>query len=243
MFASTTLPRICFSLENGHDRAVIGAVDVILDLVAGQGGVQGLDGGVALVAFLHDQNVGVGLGSLRGCVLGGKSILADGEASLDCVVAVDDGKVNILHGAGQLGSLDFLDLHVMGVLGDVVDGGGQTGAVTHGDQTLSGQQLQLAGEFEAVSVQEAVQIPDAQEPQFKTLSGPIVRQARYRTRDSKSMFFLLNPGRTESVVRLPGADARRCTVLDPFTGTIMQERLNRDWTVPAVRGIFIIIEE
>ena len=108
---------------------------------------------------------------------------------------------------------------------------------------LSGQQLQLAGEFEAVSVQEAVQIPDAQEPQFKTLSGPIVRQARYRTRDSKSMFFLLNPGRTESVVRLPGADARRCTVLDPFTGTITQERLNRDWTVPAVRGIFIIIEE
>ena len=108
---------------------------------------------------------------------------------------------------------------------------------------LSGQQLQLAGEFEAVSVQEAVQIPDAQEPQFKTLSGPIVRQARYRTRDSKSMFFLLNPGRTESVVRLPGADARRCTALDPFTGTITQERLNRDWTVPAVRGIFIIIEE
>ena len=108
---------------------------------------------------------------------------------------------------------------------------------------LSGQQLQLAGEFEAVSVQEAVQIPDAQEPQFKTLSGPIVRQARYRTRDSKSMFFLLNPGRTEAVVRLPGADARRCTALDPFTGTITQERLNRDWTVPAVRGIFIIIEE
>ena len=108
---------------------------------------------------------------------------------------------------------------------------------------LSGQQLQLAGEFEAVSVQKAVQIPDAQEPQFKTLSGPIVRQARYRTRDSKSMFFLLNPGRTESVVRLPGADARRCTALDPFTGTITQERLNRDWTVPAVRGIFIIIEE
>ena len=70
-----------------------------------------------------------------------------------------------------------------------------------------------------------------------------VRQARYRTRDSKSMFFLLNPGRTESVVRLPGADARRCTALDPFTGTITQERLNRDWTVPAVRGIFIIIEE
>ena len=110
-------------------------------------------------------------------------------------------------------------------------------------KVLSGQQLQLAGEFEAVSVQEAVQIPDTQEPQFKTLSGPIVRQARYRTRDSKSMFFLLNPGRTESVVRLPGADARRCTALDPFTGTITQERLNRDWTVPAVRGIFIIIEE
>ena len=145
MFAPTTLPRICFFLENGHDRAVISAVDVILDLVAGQGGVQGLDGGVALVAFLHDQNVGVGLGSLRGCVLGGKSILADGEASLYCVVAVDDGKVNVLHGAGQLGSLDFLYLHVMGVLGDVVDGGGQTGAVTHGDQTLSGQQLQGAG--------------------------------------------------------------------------------------------------
>ena len=57
------------------------------------------------------------------------------------------------------------------------------------------------------------------------------------------MFFLLNPGRTESVVRLPGADARRCTALDPFTGTITQECLNRDWTVPAVRGIFIIIEE
>ena len=33
----------------------------------------------------------------------------------------------------------------MGVLGDVVDGRGQTGAVTHGDQALSGQQLQGAG--------------------------------------------------------------------------------------------------
>ncbi len=32
-----------------------------------------------------------------------------------------------------------------GVLGDVVDGRGQTGAVTHGDQTLSGQQQQSAG--------------------------------------------------------------------------------------------------
>ena len=33
----------------------------------------------------------------------------------------------------------------MGVLGDVVDGRGQTGTVTHGDQTLRGQQLQGAG--------------------------------------------------------------------------------------------------
>ena len=52
-----------FSLENRHNRTVIGAVDVILDLVAGQGSVQRLNGGVVLAAFLHNQYVGVGLGS------------------------------------------------------------------------------------------------------------------------------------------------------------------------------------
>ena len=145
MTAPTTLPRICFSLENRHNRTVIGAVDVILDLIAGQGSVQRLNGGVVLAAFLHNQYVGVGLGSLGGSILGSKSVLADGEAGLHCVVAVDDGEVNILHGAGQLGSLDLLDLQVVGVVGDVVDRSGQTGAVADGDQALGGQQLQSAG--------------------------------------------------------------------------------------------------
>ena len=133
------------ALENRHNRTVIGAVDVILDLVAGQGSVQRLNSGVVLAAFLHNQYVGVGLGSLGGSILGSKSVLADGEAGLHCVVAVDDGEVNILHGAGQLGSLDLLDLQVVRVVGDVVDRSGQTGAVADGDQALGGQQLQSAG--------------------------------------------------------------------------------------------------
>ena len=112
---------------------------------------------------------------------------------------------------------------------------------------LSGQQLQLAGEFEAVSVsRRQCRFRMRRSRSSKRCPARSVRQAiRYRTRDSKSMFFLLNPGRTESVVRLPGADARRDrTALDPFTGTITQETSeDRDWTVPAVRGIFIIIEE
>ena len=132
-------------LEDGHDRAVIGAVDVLLDLVAGQGGVQSLNGGVVLVALLHDKHIGVGLGSLRGCILGGKGVLTNGEASLHRVVAVDNGEINVLHGAGQLCSLNLLNLQVMGVLGDVVDRGGQTGVVTDSDQALGGQQLQSAG--------------------------------------------------------------------------------------------------
>ena len=145
MTAPTTLPRICFSLENRHNRTVIGAVDVILDLVAGQGSVQRLNGGVVLAAFLHGQNVSVGLGSLGGSILGSQSIILNRETSRQSVVAVDDGEVNILHGAGQLGSFDFLKLYVVGVLGDVVDRGGQTGVVTDGDQALGGQQLQSAG--------------------------------------------------------------------------------------------------
>ena len=38
-----------------------------------------------------------------------------------------------------------LDLQVVGVVGDVVDRSGQTGAVADGDQALGGQQLQSAG--------------------------------------------------------------------------------------------------
>ncbi len=108
---------------------------------------------------------------------------------------------------------------------------------------LSGKQLDLSGEFRFVSAQEASDIPSWQEPQFQTLSGPCVRQARYRTADGKTMFFLLNAGRTDSIVRLPGADAHRCAVFDPFTGAITEGRLNEKRTVPAVRGIFIINEE
>ena len=132
-------------LEDRHNGTVVGVVDEVLDGVAGQGSVQGLDGGVVLVAFLHDQNVGVGLGSLRRSILDGQGVGADGEAGLHCVVAVDDGEVNVLHGAGQLSSLDLLDLDVVGVLLDVVDGSGQAGAVTDGDDALGGQQLQSAG--------------------------------------------------------------------------------------------------
>ena len=132
-------------LEDRHNRAVVGVVDVILDGVAGQGGEQGLDGGIVLVAFLHNQQVGVGLGSFRRSILGGQGVLADGEASLHSVVAVDDSEVNVGDSAGQLGSLNLLNLDVVGVLLDVVDGGSQAGAVADGDDALGGQQLQSAG--------------------------------------------------------------------------------------------------
>src|SRR5699024_10016593 len=53
-------------LEQRHDRAVVGRVNVVLDVLALHSGQQRLDGGVVLAAFLDDEDVGVGLGSLRG---------------------------------------------------------------------------------------------------------------------------------------------------------------------------------
>ena len=69
------------ALENGNHRTVIGGIDVILHGLAGQGSNQCLDGGLVLVAFFYNQQVGVGLGSFRGCILNGQGVLAGREAS------------------------------------------------------------------------------------------------------------------------------------------------------------------
>src|SRR5699024_5563846 len=87
----------------------------------------------------------VGLGGFGSGILGGEGVLTGSETGLQRIVAVDDRVVHVGQRAGQLGGFQFLDLDVVRVLGDVVDGGRQTGAVPDGDDALGGQQLQGAG--------------------------------------------------------------------------------------------------
>ena len=62
------------SLEHGQNRAVVVALDELPDLIGLEGGHQGLDCLVVLVAFLHRDDVGVGLGGIGLGVLGGQGI-------------------------------------------------------------------------------------------------------------------------------------------------------------------------
>ena len=61
-------------LENGHHCAGVGVVDEGLDFIAEQSLLQSLQLLGVLVAFLHHQNVGVGLGGDRSGILSSDGI-------------------------------------------------------------------------------------------------------------------------------------------------------------------------
>ena len=103
-------------LERGYYGALVGVFHELLSGVALEGGKQRLCGVVVLMAFLYYQNVGVGIGGDGVLILYGKGVLHL-EACLNGVVAIDDGRVHVLKGAGQLGCLNLLDVQILGVLG------------------------------------------------------------------------------------------------------------------------------
>ena len=133
----------CQPLEHGHHGAGPGLLHEGLDLVGLEGGHQSLDGGVVLPALLDGQHVHIGLGGLA---VGGLDSQGVGgvQTGLKGVVAVDDGQVQAVQGAGQLGGLQLLDLQVLGVLSDVQLGGGQAYALLQGDEALLLEQEQGA---------------------------------------------------------------------------------------------------
>ncbi len=114
-----------------------------------QGGNEGLGGLGVLIAFLNDEDVGIGLGGHGILILDGQGI-AHLEAGLNGIVAVNHGDVHILQGAGQLGSLDLLDIQVLGVLGDIQLGSGKTDAFLKLDQALGLEQQKRASFVGAV---------------------------------------------------------------------------------------------
>src|SRR5699024_12253111 len=75
-------------------------------------------------------------GGLAGAGFGGA------RPSVDGVVAVDDGDVHILGGGGQQPGLQLHDLVVVGVVRDVIDGGGDARILLQDDEPLLVQQQQ-----------------------------------------------------------------------------------------------------
>ena len=128
-------------LHHGYHSAGILLGDEIGNLLALQRGLQRQNLGSVLIAFLHRQNVAVsGSGALNG-----QRIRHGVQAGVDGVVAVDNGVVHILQLVGQLSGLGLHDLHVEGILHDVVLGGGDAGAVGQLDNAVLLQEQQRAG--------------------------------------------------------------------------------------------------
>ena len=109
--------------ENGNDSAAVGGVDEVLDFLGLAGGDQRLDGVGVLVALFYADQVGVVLGGVAGGVLNGQSVGGRIQAGVQRVVAVDDGQIHVFAGQRQLSGLHFHELHVLGVVHDVVLGG------------------------------------------------------------------------------------------------------------------------
>ena len=115
--------------------------DVIGDLLTLERGDQSLDLVAGLVAFLDGEDIGVSGGG----AFNGQRILDRIQTGVDGVVGVDDGVVHILEDVGDLRGFGLNDLNVVGILGDVVLGGGDAGAVLELDDAVGFEQQQGAG--------------------------------------------------------------------------------------------------
>ena len=127
--------------HDGNNGAVILFGDVIGDLLAGKGCDKRLNQGIFLVSFLYRQDIGVG----RGGALQRQRILGGIEPGGNGIVGIDDGIVNIGQQVGQLGSLYLAELNVLGVFGDIQNGGGDAHAVLELDVALILQKQQRTG--------------------------------------------------------------------------------------------------
>ena len=128
-------------LHHGDHRAGVLLSDEVGHLLALQSGLQSQGLGGGLVALLDGQDVGVS----GGAALDEQGVVHGVQAGVDGVVAVDDGVVHVRQQVGELGGLGLHDLHVVGVVHDVVLGGGDAHAVLQLDDAVLLEQQQGAG--------------------------------------------------------------------------------------------------
>ncbi len=131
----------CCALEQRDDRSVVGALDVALHVLRGERLHERLDLLGELVALLDRDHVHV---CVRRIALGALDSQGVGhiQASLERIVAIDGGKVDVLQHAGELRCLHFLDVQVLRVLDDVLLGGGEASALIQLDAALLLEQQQ-----------------------------------------------------------------------------------------------------
>lgn len=104
-------------LEYSYNCALVGLVDVLLDVVALHCLLESLDLVAVLLAAAAGNNVYINLCVVR--VLGDEGVLGSVQVSLKRVVAVDDCEVDVSERTRQLLCGDLLNVEVLRVLGDV----------------------------------------------------------------------------------------------------------------------------
>ena len=127
--------------NDAHDGAAVGFGDEVCDLLALESRLEGLDLVAVFVAFLDCEDVAV----CRGGAFDREGILNGVYVGCDGVVGVDDGVIDVLKNIGKLRGFNFAELDVVGVVGDVLDGGGYAGVLIEGDVAEVLEQKQGAG--------------------------------------------------------------------------------------------------
>ena len=137
-------------LEYSYNCALVGLVDVLLDVVALHCLFKSLDLVAVLLAAAAGNNVYINLCVVR--ILGDEGVLSGVQVCLQCIVAVDNSKVNVCQRTRQLLCGDLLNVEVLRVLGDVELGrvGGRVDAVLQLDEACVLKQEQRAGLVGAV---------------------------------------------------------------------------------------------
>ena len=166
-------------LHDADDSAAIVLGDVVGDLLAGDGGLEGLDLVGLFVAFLHDEDVAVG----RGGAFNEQGIGRRVQTGGDRVVGVDDGVVDVLQNVRDLRGLDLVEGDILRVLGDVIDGGGDAGAVFQLDVAVVLEQEQRAG-----FVRRVVRDGDGNAGGFAAAGGQRGKQKNSHNEQCKDLF-------------------------------------------------------
>ena len=105
---------------HGHHNAVVALLDPCLHVPAHQHGHQSLHGGVVFPAFLHRNDIAVGLRRHGFRVLCREHLIPNARAG--GVVAVDDGEIQVRQTGGQVCRLHRLDGDIVRIFNDVLFG-------------------------------------------------------------------------------------------------------------------------
>ena len=132
------------SVVKRNDRTVIGIVDILADGVGLEGADKRLNLLGVFVAFLHGDDVHIGLCRVGVGLFIGKRILCHGEAGIERVVAVENHIGDLVLHTRNLRRFEFENLHVVGVFLNVQNRCGQTRAVLELENTVVLQEKKRA---------------------------------------------------------------------------------------------------